>query len=150
MPCSALTLNRIIIYELSFECMDAYVQITFPMKAITRWLPLAIMSLLLIPSGFAQETTAGIQGVVKDASGAAVPRANLEVSSPNLIGTRKTASDGEGNYHFTSLPSGQYTLTVGATGFRTAKVADIALEAGRLPNVDVKLEVGSVSETVEV
>ena len=150
MPCSALTLNRIIIYELSFECMDAYVQITFPMKAITRWLPLAIMSLLLIPSGFAQETTAGIQGVVKDASGAAVPRANLEVSSPNLIGTRKTASDGEGNYHFTSLPSGQYALTVSATGFRTAKVADIALEAGRLPNVDVKLEVGSVSETVEV
>ena len=120
------------------------------MKAITRWLPLALLSLLLVPAGFAQETTAGIMGVVKDASGSAVPKASLEISSPALIGTRKATTDAEGNYRFNNLPSGSYGLTATATGFRTAKLSDIELSAGRLPVVDVKLEVGAVSETVEV
>ena len=88
--------------------------------------------------------------MVKDASGSAVPKASLEISSPALIGTRKATTDAEGNYRFNNLPSGSYALTATATGFRTAKLSDIELSAGRLPVVDVKLEVGAVSETVEV
>lgn len=89
-------------------------------------------------------------GVVKDSSGSAVPNASLEISSPALIGTRKVTSNSEGNYRFNNLPSGSYALTATATGFRTAKLSEIDLSAGRLPVVDVKLEVGAVSETVEV
>ena len=47
-------------------------------------------------------------------------------------------------------PSGSYTLTVTVPGFRTFKQVGIDLVVGRLPNVDVKLEVGAVAETVEV
>lgn len=98
----------------------------------------------------AQETTAGLQGTVKDPSGAVVAAAPVEVSSPALIGTRKTQTDDGGNYRFAALPPGQYTITVTATGFRTYKQSGIDLAVGRLPIVDVKLQVGAVAETVEV
>ena len=48
------------------------------------------------------------------------------------------------------MPPGNYTLTVTAPGFRTFKQVGIDLTVGRLPTLDVKLEVGAVAETVEV
>jgi len=98
----------------------------------------------------AQETTAGIQGTVKDSSGALVPNATLELTGSALIGTRKIQTDSGGNYRFAALPPGDYTLTVSATGFTTSKQAGINLTAGRLPNIDVVLQVGVVTQTVEV
>ena len=105
----------------------------------------------LSPNAFAQETTAGIQGTVRDASGGAVAGATIEVSSPSLIGgARKLQTDGDGAYHFASLAPGDYTMVVSAKGFRTFRQTNIDLTVGRLPNLDVKLEVGAVTETVEV
>ncbi len=115
---------------------------------------LAVVGLTLpgvSPSAYAQETTAGIQGTVKDASGGAVAGATVEVSSPALIGgARKLQTDGSGNYRFATLAPGEYTMTVSAKGFRTFRSAGLDLGVGRLPNLDVKLEVGAVTETVEV
>jgi outer membrane receptor protein involved in Fe transport len=113
-------------------------------------MPVALIALLAVPRAFAQETTAGIQGSVKDASGGAVAKANVEVASPALIGTRKIQTDDAGNYHIAALPPGEYVLTVSAPGFRTAKQASIDLSVGRLPTIDVQLTVGVVAETVEV
>jgi uncharacterized protein YidB (DUF937 family) len=101
-------------------------------------------------SAFAQETTAGIQGTVKDAQGGLVPGATVEVTSPALVGSEKVTTDAAGYYHFATLPPGTYTLTVNAKGFRTVKKTNIELSAGRLPTIDVQLEVGSVAETIEV
>ena len=53
-------------------------------------------------------------------------------------------------YRFAAIASGSYALTVTVPGFRTFKQVGIDLSVGRLPNVDVKLEVGAVAETVEV
>jgi hypothetical protein len=113
---------------------------------------LAPVAAILMSFGgaFAQEMTAGIQGSVKDSSGGAVPNATVEVSGPALIGTRKVQTDEGGSFKITALPPGNYTLTAGATGFRTFKLADIDLAVGRLPSIDVKLEVGAITETVEV
>ena len=105
----------------------------------------------LSPNAYAQETTAGIQGTVKDASGGAVAGATVEVNSPALIGgARKLQTDGDGNYRFASLAPGDYSMTVTAKGFRTFRQTNIDLSVGRLPNLDVKFEVGAVTETVEV
>jgi hypothetical protein len=108
------------------------------------------LALVVSPSVFAQETTAGIQGIVKDPSGAAVANASVEVSGASLIGSRRVKSDDTGAYRITALPPGSYTLSVTAPGFRTFKQVGIDLSIGRLPTVDVKLEVGAVAETVEV
>src|SRR6202049_2975882 len=99
---------------------------------------------------FAQETTAGLQGTVKDPSGSSVANATIELSSPALLGTKKAQSDEAGKYRFSALPPGEYTMTVTATGFRTFKLTNIDLPVGRLPSIDVSLQVGGVAETIEV
>jgi hypothetical protein len=109
-----------------------------------------LAGLMLIPGAFAQETTAGFQGTVKDATGGAIPNATLEVASTALLGTRKVQTDDGGNYRFAALPPGTYTLTVSAKGFRTSKQTGLDLSVGRMPNIDIKLEIGTVTETVEV
>jgi hypothetical protein len=106
-------------------------------------LPVVLIAFLILPCAFAQETTAGLQGSVKDPSGAVVANATVEVSSPALIGSRKVQTDAAGNYRISALAPGEYTLTVTATGFHTYRQPGIDLSAGRLPNIDVQLQVGA-------
>src|SRR5258707_8738305 len=94
----------------------------------------AILGLTL--SLTAQETTAGMQGTVKDSSGAVVPSAAIEVTGSSLIGIRKLQTDSTGEYRITALPPGDYTLSVSAPGFQTFKQTGISLDVGRLPNID--------------
>ena len=108
------------------------------------------LTLAMQPGAFAQETTAGVQGYVKDPTGAVVAGATVQITGTALIGTNKTDTDSSGFYRFSGLPPGNYTLTFSAKGFRVVKRDGIALEAGRLPNVDVQLELGVASEIIEV
>ncbi len=105
--------------------------------------------LMLLPCAFAQETTAGLQGNVKDSSGGVVAKAKVEVTSPALIGNKTTETDTAGYFHFANLPPGTYTVTVTATGFRTFKES-VELLVGHLPTLEITLAVGTVTETVEV
>lgn len=106
--------------------------------------------LFLLPSaGHAQETTGGLQGTVKDPSGAVVPKAHITVTGASLVGAKEDDTDGSGYYRFANLPPGTYTINVAAKGFSTVK-RDIVLEVGHLPTVDFALEVGSSTTVVEV
>ncbi len=111
---------------------------------------LAVLVALVAPTIFGQETTAGLQGTVKDPSGAVIVKATVEVTSPALIGAKRMETDQGGNYRFTNLPPGTYTINVTASGFRPYKQENITLAVGRLPTVDIKMGVGAVTETVEV
>ena len=99
----------------------------------------------------AQETTAAVQGTVRDSTSAVVPNATVEISSGALIGgSQKVQTSSAGAYRFAQLPPGVYTFTVTATGFATVKRPDVRLDVGRMPSIDFMLEVGTVSQTVEV
>src|SRR5450759_1199414 len=102
-----------------------------------KWLllPVVLIALLVSPSVFAQETSAGLQGTVKDPTGALVIKAKVEVASPALIGTKKSESDSGGYYRFANLPPGVYSLTVTSTGFRTYRQEGIDLATGHLPSI---------------
>src|SRR5207248_8220471 len=102
----------------------------FSKAVVCRTLTLLGLLLFALPWSFAQETTAGIQGSVKDQQGAVVSNAAVEVTSGSLIGEKKLQTDSSGNYRFVNLPPGDYTLTVSAPGFSTYKQPGIALEAG--------------------
>ena len=93
------------------------------LRIFARLLPALIAIALLLPldSVFAQETTAGVQGTVKDPSGALVANATVEITGASLIGSRKVQTDASGSYRITALPSGTYNLVVGSPGFRTFK-----------------------------
>jgi hypothetical protein len=110
-----------------------------------------LLALAAVPYVLAQETTAGIQGTVKDATGGVVPNATVEISGSTIIGgSQKVNTDGAGLYRFTHLPPGEYMLSVTAAGFNTVKQAGIRLDVGRLPTVDITLPVGAAAQSVEV
>ena len=102
------------------------------------------------PSVYAQETTGGLQGTVKDSSGAVIPDALVRVSSPSLVGGKTTETDSKGNYRFANLPPGPYVIGVTAKGFSTLKREGLTIEVGHLPTVDMTLTIGSNNTVVEV
>src|SRR5438552_5542320 len=105
---------------------------------------------MIVPSAVAQETTGGVKGYVKDKSGATVVGAEVTLSGSALINPRKVDSDGAGYFYFQLVPPGEYTLTVSSKGFRTYKQTGIDISAAKLPTYEITLDVGSVTETVEV
>ena len=117
--------------------------------ASTQWMALALL-VLFAPSILAQETTAGLQGTVKDPSGAVVSAAQVVVTGTTLVGSKQNVTDASGYYRFANLPPGTYTLTVKAPGFSTLKREGLVLEVGHLPTVDLELKVGEVKTVVEV
>jgi hypothetical protein len=110
-------------------------------------LPL-LASILDLPL-FAQ-TTGMILGQISDPSGAAVTRAS--VTAENLgTGLRRTAqTNTEGIYLIPALPTGTYKVTIETAGFKTFSQTGITLQVGQNARVDVPLELGAVSESVNV
>jgi len=106
--------------------------------------------LLLIANVFAQETTGGLQGTVKDPSGAVVSNANVELTGVAQLGKKNLTTDSSGYYRFANLAPGSYTVTVKASGFSELKREGIAIEIGHLPTLDLTLSVGAAGTVVEV
>jgi len=121
---------------------------------MNRFLSRVFSSLLLLfllsLSVFAQETTGGLQGTVKDANGAVVPKATVELTGNKLAGSKIQQTDNSGYYRFANLPPGSYAISVKAPGFSSLKREGINLDVGHLPTLDLSLAVGSASTVVEV
>jgi hypothetical protein len=106
--------------------------------------------LLVVGNVFGQETTGGLQGTVKDPSGALVGKAKVELTGTSLVGTKSLETDSSGYYRFANLPPGSYTITVKAAGFSELKREGIVIEVGHLPSIDLQLSVGAAGTVVEV
>src|SRR5882762_1390560 len=109
-----------------------------------------ILVFSMAPVASAQETTGGIKAYVKDKTGAAVPKATVELSGTGLIAPRTLTADDAGYVYFTQVPPGEYSLSATAPNFRTIKVTGIKLDVGKLPSFDLALELGEVTQTIEV
>src|SRR5579864_6199986 len=96
------------------------------------WCLATIFMLLLFLGAIAiaQETTAGLQGTVKDPSGAVVQGAQITITGNKLVGSKTAKTDGAGYYRFANLPPGSYNITVGAQGFAGVKEQGLTLEVG--------------------
>src|SRR5215467_15392678 len=124
----------------------------YRMLKLRRLVPLFtfVGALLLTVSGaFAQETTGGIVGTVKDPSGGVMPGVKVEVTGDTLVGSKEATTDSAGYYRFVNLPPGNVTITVAAPGFATFK-RGLVVEVGHLPTVDITLQVGMTETVVEV
>ncbi len=98
----------------------------------------------------AQTANSGsVSGVVSDSSGAFVVGANIALTDKATSTPRTTTSNEVGRYIITNVPPGEYQITVTKTGFRVTKT-EVTVNVGSSLTVDLKLELGSVSETVEV
>lgn len=114
-------------------------------------LPAAVLlaSAVLHPA-LAQETTATMYGVVTDQSGAAIPGARVTMTHlPTGISYSRYSSQ-SGEFAFDFLRIGRYTLRIEAAGFKTFQASGIELGAGQRARETFQLEIGQLSESVEV
>jgi hypothetical protein len=118
------------------------------------WIRNLIVGTLLVLLGVsgarAQVDRAALTGTILDASGASVPGAKVEAVAVDTRLNYHAMSNSEGVYRFTSLPVGNYTITVSREGFKTLTIKNVDLHVGETRTLDVGLAVGSVTEKVEV
>jgi len=107
----------------------------------------AILALPVVVN--AQLTTADVVGTVTDATGAVVSNANVTLTNQRTNETRNTQSNGSGQYVFTLLLPGNYSVRIEVTGFTTF-TSNVNVSAGDRARVDASMHVGQSSESVEV
>jgi hypothetical protein len=114
--------------------------------------PVLLLAILMFYSSaaLAQLTTADILGTVTDSTGAVVPNTNVTLINLGTNEARAAQSNASGDYIFTLLPVGHYSITAKAPGFQTWVTKDLAVEAGDRARSDVHLQLGSESAVVEV
>lgn len=113
-----------------------------------------LVALVILTSSYqplqAQVGTASLNGTVTDPSGAAVPSAEVVLESVTRKAARKTVTDSAGHYVFTSLLPDSYELVVTATGFATKKTQNVQLSSGQGSTLNVAVELGTETTTVDV
>jgi Carboxypeptidase regulatory-like domain len=98
----------------------------------------------------AAQITSGIRGTVTDSSGAAVPGARVTATNVGTGFSVNAMTSNDGTYTLTLLPIGDYKLDVAATGFKTVERTNITLTTNQVAGINVTLQVGAVSQSVEV
>lgn len=110
-----------------------------------------LLCLILATLSFAQDTrTATLVGTVTDPSGAPVPGAAIDATAIQTRGTSHGQTTAEGTYYVPFLGIGAYEVTVEAAGFKKFVRTGIVLEAGITTRIDIALEVGALTQEVEV
>src|SRR5258708_7063572 len=109
-----------------------------------------IVALLLTTNIFAQQVFGSIYGTVTDASGSAVPNAKITITDQNKGTKTEVTSNESGNYSKGNLIPGTYMVDVEAPGFRKAVSRDITVNVDQAARVDVGMQVGEVTQEIEV
>src|SRR6185503_7939528 len=110
---------------------------------------LLVITLFAAP-GFAQAGGTTVRGTVKDPQGNLVSGATVTLTDPARNFTRTQQTNQDGAYVFNAIPPGTYRLEVSATGFKTASASGLVALVDTPTVRDVQLEIGAVSETVDV
>jgi hypothetical protein len=110
----------------------------------------AVMMLLAFATGVAHAQTSSLSGVVTDPAGGVVPGATVNIVNDATKETHEAVTNAQGQFSFPALPIGTYTVTVSLTGFKTFIANNVRLLTGTAGTVNATLEVGALTEKVEV
>jgi hypothetical protein len=108
------------------------------------------LTLLFASPASAQFETATVVGTVRDASGGSVPDAKVTLTNTATGVSAERTSDANGNFEFFTVRIGPYVVTAEKPGFSIAVVDNVQVTVGARQRVDLTLEVGVVTETVQV
>jgi len=115
------------------------------------WFALAALGLSLAPAAMFSQYGAGtLLGTVVDPSQAGIPGVMVTAKNLDTNEIRTFISDASGDYRFTALPAGMYSITATAPSFKTASVLRVQLFVNTQLRVDIVMQLGMVAETVEV
>ncbi len=106
--------------------------------------------LLLVASLAFGQTTTSVTGLVTDPSGAVVPKVSIELSNIDNGTKRDVTTDANGAYSVPQMTPGNYRITAKASGFSTAVLTGLRFLVNTPATVNIKLEVGTISDTVSV
>jgi len=118
-----------------------------------KWVRSAAMAALILGGTIpccAQVVGAGIEGTVKDSTGAGLPDASVEISNLETGMERKLVTDTGGRYSAPSISVGKYRVTASKDGFKTQVKTGIELIAGQRSTVDLSLPVGELRQVVTI
>jgi hypothetical protein len=103
------------------------------------------------PASFGQSASSGtVAGQVTDEQNAAIPAADVKITDTSTSVSRTTTTNEAGRYIFSSVPPGNYNVSITKNGFTTFQVNDQTVEVGQSLTINAVMHVGSTSTTVEV
>lgn len=115
--------------------------------------PFALVPVMLLAAavpGHAQSYYGTLKGLVKDATGAAIPNAEVTITDVGTKLTRKTVTSGAGEYVFNAVDPGTFDISVTANGFSTYSQKGVNVATQQTVALDMPLSVGSAGTVVEV
>src|SRR6058998_2750137 len=112
------------------------------------WLVWCLVLLGVIPA--MAQTFGEVTGRVTDPSGAVIPGASVTLTNVNTNAVRNAVTTEAGNYTFTSIPPGFYRLRTELPGFKAAVSEPFEVQVQQVVRLDMVLQLGQISETVEV
>src|SRR5712692_3858280 len=110
----------------------------------------ALVLIFVIPHSASAQATATLNGVVRDSSGAVIPRATVTLHNTETGTERESLTNDSGLYVFVSVPPGEYVLKVTRDGFTTATQAGLHVLVNQASTQDFTLRVGSTQQSVTV
>jgi hypothetical protein len=109
-----------------------------------------LIVLLAVPSIFAQSIYGSFTGVITDASGSVAPNVSVTARNTGTAAVFTSHSDGAGVFWIRNLPVGVYDITGELSGFQKFEVKNVRVQVDEVVRVDMKLNVGSTTESVTV
>ncbi len=116
---------------------------------MTKFLSVFSITMLCVPL-FAQFETGEVLGTIRDQRGQAISKAAITLLNQDTGITARATADDSGNYDFPQVRPGRYTVTAEAPGFSKAAAADVRVDVNARQRVDLALQVGQVTETIQV
>src|SRR5580704_7141920 len=118
----------------------------------SKYIALTCLFFLLVQTQivFGQVDQGSVYGVVQDASGAVVPNAKVTLLNKDQGLSLETATQANGEYTFTPVRIGNYSLSVTASGFSTTTQENLQVSVAQHLQVNIQLKTGATTETVEV
>src|SRR5256884_5161177 len=138
------------VHKVSFRCVSRFGRPFFCGPVLAIWTIGLAMALTGAHPASAQVLYGSIVGNVVDQNGAVIPGAAVLATNQGTGVAANTTTDGVGEYNFVTLQAGTYTIKVAAAGFKTFERRDLVVEANNIMRTDVKLEVGSMEQSVTV
>ncbi len=111
---------------------------------------LLLAVLCLSGSAWSQTITAAMTGTITDPAGAVVPNAKVVATNTATNLKYETQTNDSGLYNLVFLPVGPYSVNVELAGFKKASVGNLQLQLNQIVRLDVKLDIGETTQTVEV